>query len=113
MSPRPFLFAVAAVAMALGATAATVSPAIASDTGLAVRYGDLDLRSESGRAALDARIERAARSVCGVANNTELKFARGVRECRDAAIAAAREQRDALVAGQERHASIRMVRITN
>ena len=36
MSPRPFLFAVAAVAMALGTTAVTVDPAFAADSGAVI-----------------------------------------------------------------------------
>lgn len=43
MSPRSFLFAVAAVAMAFGVTAVTVSPAIAAESGFVLRSGGLDL----------------------------------------------------------------------
>ena len=93
MSPRPFLFAVAAVAVALGATTATVSPAFAAGTGeVLVQHDDLNLASPAGRAVLEARLERAARIVCGTAFINELDIAAGVEACRSDAIAAARQQ---------------------
>lgn len=96
MSPRPFLFGVAAAAVALGATAATVQPAHAAAI-VAVSYQDLNLASDAGRAALDARIERAASEVCGTAQRGELRIASEVAACRQAALAGAQRQRDALL----------------
>ena len=111
MSPRPFLFAVAAVAVALGTTAATVSPAYATESGVLVSYEDLNLNSAAGRAALEARINRAATRVCGTANILELDIAAGVNACREDAIAAAREQLRS--ASGERHAALSVVRAAN
>jgi len=111
MSPRPFLFAVAAVAVALGATAATVSPAIAAESGVLVQYEDLNLDSAAGRAVLEARIDRAASRVCGTAFINELDIAAGVNACREDTIAAAREQLRS--ASGERHAALRVVRAAN
>ncbi len=109
MSPRPFLFAVAAVAMAAGATTATVSPARAEAGQVLVRHDDLNLASAAGRAVLEARLERAARQVCGTAFINELDIAAGVAACRADAIAGAREQ---LRAG-ESYAALRAVRAAN
>ena len=92
MSPRPFLFAVAAVAVALGATTATVSPAFAAATEVLVQHEDLNLGSAAGRTVLEARLDRAARRVCGTAFINELDIAAGVEACRADAIAAARQQ---------------------
>jgi len=93
MSPRPFLFAVAAAAMALGATTVTVNPAFAATSDeVLVQHEDLNLASAAGRAVLEARIDRAARTVCGTAFINELDIAAGIEACRSDAIAAARRQ---------------------
>jgi UrcA family protein len=108
MSPRPFLFAVAAVAVALGTTAATVSPSFAADRGVLVEHEDLNLASAAGRAVLDARIERAARLVCGTAFINELDIAAGVDACLRDVLGEARRQRDAILGGG--YASLRLAR---
>ena len=109
MSPRPFLFAVAAAAVALGTTAATVSPAFAAERGVLVQYEDLNLDSAAGRAVLDRRLDRASARVCGTAFINELDIAAGVNACRAATIAAAREQ----LSGARSYASVRVVRAAN
>jgi UrcA family protein len=55
------------LALALAA-AVLAAPAMAADEApsVGVRYGDLDLTSESGQRQLDLRLERAAREVCGL-----------------------------------------------
>ena len=112
MSPRPFLFAVAAAAAAIGSTAATVSPALAAESGIMVPHQDLNLGTAAGRAALDGRIQRAATRICGSALINELKFAAEVAACRADVVATAQEQRDALIGGQ-RYAAVRVVRAAN
>ena len=112
MSPRPFLFAVAAVAVALGTTAATVSPSFAAESGVVIEHADLNLANAAGRAVLDARIERAARLVCGTAFINELDIAAGVEACSRDVIASARRQRDAILGGGS-YASLRLVRAAN
>ena len=57
----------AIAALSIGALA--IIPA-AHANGVQVRFNDLDLSTQAGRAALDLRIERAARSVCSVQNET-------------------------------------------
>jgi UrcA family protein len=109
MSPRPFLFAVAAVAAAVGATSATVGPAFAADGRVLVQYEDLNLESAAGRAVLERRLDRAARSVCGTANIVELDIAAGVNACREGTIAAARQQ----LRSAETYAALRAVRAAN
>ncbi|HYJ28964.1 MAG TPA: UrcA family protein [Allosphingosinicella sp.] len=106
MSPRPLLVAVAAVAVALGATTMTVGPAYAASAGVLVRHNELNLASAAGRAVLDARIERAARIVCGTALNIELDIAAEIAACRAATVAAARQQ---LRAARGDHAVLRVV----
>lgn len=109
MQFRPFILAVAAVAAGLS-TFTAVGPAIAAENGVLVAYEDLNLGSAAGRAALDARIERAASRVCGTAFINELDIAAGVDACRDDTIAAARRQ---LRAGGERYTALRVVRAAN
>lgn len=54
------LISAAVLAAALPAAAA------ATPAGIAVRHGDLNLDSAAGQARLETRIDRAARSVCGI-----------------------------------------------
>jgi UrcA family protein len=99
MQFRPFILAAAVLAAGLTTLTAT-APAFASESSVTVAHGDLNLNSAAGRAVLDARIERAARQICGTAFINELDIAAGVAACRRDVIAAARAQRDALVGGE-------------
>ena len=108
MQVRPFILA-AAVAAAGLSTLTAVGPAVAGETGVAVQHDDLNLASAAGRAALDRRIDRAARQVCGTALTIELELAAEVDACRSDVIASARAQRDALVGGRE-FAELRVAR---
>jgi len=54
--------ALAAALIATGGTVMVASPTQAAAVG--VRYGDLDLSTPAGKAAIDARIDRAARIAC-------------------------------------------------
>ena len=110
MQIRPFILAVAAAAAGLS-TFTAISPALAAESGVLVQYEDLNLASAAGRAALEARLDRAASQVCGTAFINELDIAAGVNACREDSIAVAREQLRA-VAG-ERTASLRVVRAAN
>ncbi|WP_423141377.1 UrcA family protein [Parablastomonas sp. CN1-191] len=57
----------AAAAMLLASTV----PALASESNVAtLRYDDLDLSSGAGKAALDRRIDQAARQVCATMMTT-------------------------------------------
>lgn len=62
LSPLAF----AAAVVATGVTIMAGSPGQAATAH--VRYGDLDLSTASGRAALDGRIDRAARTTCWIEN---------------------------------------------
>jgi UrcA family protein len=44
---------------------ACAAPAMAEPVSVAVPYGDLDLSKDADRKTLDARLERAARKLCG------------------------------------------------
>jgi UrcA family protein len=100
MQVRPFILA-AAVAAAGLSTLTAVGPAMASDSGVTVQHADLNLASAAGRAALDRRIDRAARQVCGTALTVELDLAAEINDCRSDVMAQARAHRDALVSGIE------------
>jgi UrcA family protein len=52
-----------AAAAAIAAFTLTIAP-VASAADVAVRFADLDLSTEAGRAELDTRIEKAARITC-------------------------------------------------
>lgn len=58
----------AGLAAALAAAATIATPAIAADEGesISVRYNDLNLATAEGQAALERRIDNAARQVCRI-----------------------------------------------
>ncbi|TYC93556.1 UrcA family protein [Novosphingobium sp. BW1] len=64
---------------------------------IAVRYSDLDLDSPSGRDALDTRLVRAVKSVCGAPDLRELQDMALMRDCRVTSLARAHADRDALM----------------
>jgi UrcA family protein len=70
-----------AIAFALAALTAT--PAIAQGANsVRVPYGDLNLASQSGIAALDRRLDRAVERVCGNAPIQDLSARRRIERCR-------------------------------
>lgn len=76
------------------ASIALAAPAFANTTNMQrqiVRYGDLDLASDAGRAVLDTRLTRAARSVCGVNDATDLGSKMSASACYKRSISAARD----------------------
>lgn len=81
----------AAFASAVASGAATAAPArdiVAMD----VRYGDLNLASESGEQRLITRVRSAAAHVCGRAGSNGIRANTQVKECRSAAIADANRE---------------------
>ena len=70
-----------AIAFALAALTATPAIAQASHT-VRVPYGDLNLASQSGIAALDRRLDRAVERVCGNAPIQDLSARRRIERCR-------------------------------
>lgn len=63
-----------------------------------VSYADLNLASPAGRAALEMRVTRAARRVCGAAAATDLRAAMAARKCVTVAQSTARPQIDLALA---------------
>lgn len=80
---------IAIVSLLLLAPAAAVQ---AEDIAKPVTYGDLDLSSPQGRAALDSRLARAVNAVCGKPDLRDLPAVRSSRRCRHAAIEYARNE---------------------
>ncbi len=68
---RNLTSAVGAALIATACLTVAVAPAAAAPaaTSKTVSYGDLNLANAQGRAALDARIKSAARSVCSTGSN--------------------------------------------
>jgi len=71
----------AAVVFALAALTATPAVAQASHTE-EVPYGDLNLGTQAGIAALDRRLDRAVERVCGDALFRNLAAQRRIEQCR-------------------------------
>ena len=79
--------------LAVAAAAALATSAAAAQTGsVTIGYGDLNLASQAGRAALDQRIDGAARQLCGEYSPLELKMVTQRRSCRAGVLADARAQ---------------------
>jgi UrcA family protein len=100
-------FQIAATAFLITAAAIKAAPAIAEPVEPTVnvslvRTADLDLASERGQRALDARLVVAAREVCGSASEADLEGQNDVRKCRTDVLAKAIGQRDQLVAAVRR-----------
>jgi len=90
-------FASLAPATILAAAALVSAPAFAAPAadGMSrtVRFGDLDLSTDAGAAALHSRIEYAATAVCGGgADQRDLTQVRVVNACREVAMASAEPQ---------------------
>lgn len=80
------------LALAVTAAAAIATPAAAQTDSITIGYGDLNLSSQAGRAALDQRIDGAAQQLCGSYSPLELKMAALSRACRAGVQADARAQ---------------------
>ena len=80
------------LALAAAAAAAIATPAAAQADSITIGYGDLNLASQAGRAALDQRIDGAAQQLCGTYSPLELKMAALNRTCRAGVLAEARAQ---------------------
>ena len=98
MFVRPTILAAAVLVAGALNFGIAAAPALAQlPAGIAVSYADLNLASQSGRAALDARIAGAAERLCGFARPVELSWAADVAECQAETIALTQPQRNAAV----------------
>lgn len=90
------------------AAAIRAVPALAADAGepqtftSRVHTADLNLSTPDGQQALDTRLTRAVREVCGEASDADLAGKNEVRRCRETTLASARTQRDTLIASVDR-----------
>jgi len=82
------------------APALAEAPVVETSVSL-VRTADLDLKSDAGRRQLDQRLARAAREVCGTASDADLNGKNDVRQCRDAVLAKAHANRDAVLTASQ------------
>lgn len=90
-------------ALALVATATTITPTVAQASELdrvssIVQTADLDLSSDRGQRELDRRIARAAREVCGQVSDVDLAGQNDARKCVVDTVAGATSQREQLLA---------------
>ena len=81
------------IPIVLVASAVVASPAEAQPSRM-VSYGDLDLSSPAGQAALDRRIATAIRQVCGWAFPRDLQSTHEVQRCREQTLADVQAQRN-------------------
>lgn len=83
------------------------TPALAREDPMTARvsYADLNLTSAAGQKALDSRVRRAVRTVCGDTSAKDLAGSRIVRTCQKRAFASARPQVMIALAKANRQAS--------
>jgi UrcA family protein len=89
-----------ATLLAFTATPALADPITVTST---VQIADLDLSSAKGQRALDSRLVRAVKDVCGSASDVDVAGKNEVRRCRSetlAALATERDQRIARASGE-------------
>jgi len=79
----------AAISVALSSVFA--APVAAQDT-VAVHYGDLDLGTTAGAAALGERLEAGVKAVCDRPDIRDLKSMVAWEQCKEAAMNSANEQ---------------------
>lgn len=84
-----------APALLASATPALSQPATHS---VAVHYGDLDLASAGGRAALDSRLRQAVRTACGAPSPADLRGLNRAADCRADLNRSVSQRRDAIYA---------------
>jgi len=86
-----YILAITAIALC-GALAAPVSAQPANGPSVAVSYADLNLSSQSGRSALDGRIDAAIKRVCPDTDPRDLMARASVSACRANALKGSRDQ---------------------
>ncbi len=79
---------------------AAVTPALAGAPSQAVGFADLNLGTTQGRQALDARLVRAAKSVCQVGATTNLNEFIASKSCFQTSVADARTAADEAIAAK-------------
>jgi UrcA family protein len=90
-------FMIIAAAGGLFASAASATPNVyLRDSSVHIRYGDLDLRSLSGRSTLENRLRQGADLLCADANDGRLASSLPHSHCFRIAIASGRAQMSAL-----------------
>lgn len=87
---KPILTVLAAL------TALTAAPAAADELSVTVPFGDLDLTTRAGKAALDKRIEDAVDKVCSPTERRDIRGWMAWKECKALTLADAMEQLAAL-----------------
>lgn len=84
-----------ATLLAFTATPALAEPVTATST---VQTADLDLSSANGQKALDLRLARAVKEVCGTASDVDVAGKNEARRCRVETLASLASERDQRVA---------------
>ena len=91
-------FMIIAAAGGLFASAASATPNVyLRDSSVHIRYGDLDLRSQSGRTTLESRLRRGANLLCEDANDGKLESSLALGHCFHTAISSGRAQMSAII----------------
>ena len=99
------MFAIATAAIGLAVTTTPAFAGSSSDEGtMQIQFDDLNLDTPSGQKQLDRRLDRAARSVCGLdaARTTTRIKDNSARECYEKALASAKSQVATIIEEQQR-----------
>lgn len=108
--PKSFALRIFSAAIAAGTLAFATAPAFAAERSVEVRYGDLDLTTDSGASALQQRVKRAVVRVCGRPDVRNLAEMQDMERCRkDANI---RSTRDIALALESARSGQRLASLT-
>ena len=97
MFARNALSLILAAGLTISGSAA-LAGTVETGTAVPVRFGDLDLKTEAGVAALKQRIDRAARKACGTYDIRDLKRMSAADACREFALGNASHEVELAVA---------------
>ena len=92
-----FLIIAAAGGLFASTASASVPNVYLRDSSVHIRYGDLDLRSLSGRSTLENRLRQGADLLCADANDGRLASSLPHSHCFRIAIASGRAQMSAII----------------
>ena len=92
-----FMIIAAAGGLFASAASASVPNVYLRDSSVHIRYGDLDLRSQSGRTTLESRLRRGANLLCEDANDGKLESSLALGHCFHTAMSSGRAQMSAII----------------
>ncbi|TFI57674.1 UrcA family protein [Sphingomonas parva] len=91
--------------------AAAPAPAVAAgEKSVRIRYDDLDLAADKGRATFERRVRLATRRICGTFDRSDLGELASIAECHREVAGSVAEKMAPVLAARQRNAPVRGTR---